>query len=67
MQKYVNAGGKVVKGLQNRRAEEAQLLMNTQGTGTQGTGANGTVAQGTGTQESGQYTDADIEMFSEIA
>lgn len=29
MQKYVNADGKVVKWLQNRRAEEAQLLMNT--------------------------------------
>lgn len=29
MQKYNTAGGKVIKGLQNRRAEEAQLLINT--------------------------------------
>ncbi len=29
MQKYVNAGGKVIKGLQNRRAEEAKLLQTT--------------------------------------
>lgn len=36
IQKYNQAGGKVIKWLQNRRAEEAQLLMNTgvQGTGT---------------------------------
>ena len=34
MQKYVNAGGKFVQGLANRRAEEAKLLMNT---GTQST------------------------------
>lgn len=29
MQKYTNAGGTFVQGLANRRAEEAQLLMNT--------------------------------------
>ena len=29
MQKYVNAGWKVIKGLQNRRAEEAKLLQTT--------------------------------------